>query len=345
MSESQRNLQPVWFLVGAAAFVVVIAGLKAAQQLIVPFIAAIFLTILVLPPIRWLQSRKVPFGLALILVMLAVVAMIAMVGVIIGKSVSDFQAELPVLEKRFDTIVANVETWLMARGITPGSLSNAVKPDVVMGYAGEAAGELMFMFSQLLVVAITTVFLLFEASGFGRKLRLALGDDDADFSHADRAAREVQKYLIVKSITSLLTGVLVTVWVAVIGLDFPFLWGFLAFALNYVPNIGSILAAIPAVLLALVQLDPASAALIALGYLVINFIVGNVLEPKYMGKTLGLSSLVVFLSLIFWGWVWGPLGMLLSVPLTVIVKIALEHSSSMRGLAVLLGPCEEPAAN
>jgi predicted PurR-regulated permease PerM len=142
----------------------------------------------------------------------------------------------------------------------------------------------------------------------------------------------------IKTWTSMLTGVLVSLWLWLLGVDHAQLWGVMAFLLNYVPNIGSFIAAVPAVLLALVQLGPGSALLAALGYLVVNIIIGNVIEPRFMGKGLGLSTLVVFLSLVFWGWVLGPVGMLLSVPLTITVKLALDSKPETRWLGVLLGP-------
>ena len=127
------------------------------------------------------------------------------------------------------------------------------------------------------------------------------------------------------------------VLLALIGVDYPVLWGALAFLLNFIPNIGSIIAAVPPVLLALIQLGVAQAALVAGGFLVINMAIGNFLEPRYMGQGLGLSTLVVFLSLVFWGWVLGPVGMLLSVPLTIAVKIALEVRPDTRWMAIMLG--------
>ena len=136
-------------------------------------------------------------------------------------------------------------------------------------------------------------------------------------------------------------GVAVWLWLWLLGVDYPILWSLLAFLLNYVPNIGSIIAAVPAVLLALVQLGPGSALWAAAGYLATNVVFGNILEPRFMGRGVGLSPLVVFLSLIFWGWVLGPVGMFLSVPLTITAKIALAASDDTRWAAVLLGTGEE----
>ena len=138
------------------------------------------------------------------------------------------------------------------------------------------------------------------------------------------------------TLTSLVTGILVGLWTAVIGLDFAVVWGLLAFLLNYIPNIGSIVAAIPAVLLGLIQGGVGYALLVAVGFVVVNVVIGNFIDPYLMGRTLGLSTLVVFLSLVFWGWMWGIPGMLLSVPLTAAIKIAFEQIDATRPFAVMM---------
>ena len=144
--------------------------------------------------------------------------------------------------------------------------------------------------------------------------------------------------MAIKTVVSLAVGVTVAVWLAIMGVNYPTLWGLLAFVLNYVPNIGSIIAAVPAILLTFLMFDIFKAVIVTIGYLVINVVMGNIIEPKFMGQRLGLSPLVVFLSLLFWGWVLGPVGMLLSVPLTMTAKIALDTREDMRWLSVLLGP-------
>ena len=146
----------------------------------------------------------------------------------------------------------------------------------------------------------------------------------------------MQNYLAIKTLVSLATGVTAGVLVWALGLDFPLLWGLLAFIFNYIPNLGSVLAGVPPVLLAILQLGPGRAVAVALGYLVINTVFGNFIEPTLMGRRLGLSTLVVFLSLVFWGWVWGPVGMLLAVPLTMVIKIALENTEDFHWVAVML---------
>jgi AI-2 transport protein TqsA len=143
--------------------------------------------------------------------------------------------------------------------------------------------------------------------------------------------------LVIKTLLSAAEGLAIWIWLLILGVDYPVLWGTLVFLLNYVPNIGSIIAALPAVLLALVQLGVGSALLTVLGFVVVNIVLGNLIEPKVMGKGLKISPLVVFLSMVFWGWVLGPIGMILSVPMTSLVKIALESYKDTRGIAIMLG--------
>jgi predicted PurR-regulated permease PerM len=152
----------------------------------------------------------------------------------------------------------------------------------------------------------------------------------------DRFLTSVNNYLAIKTLVSIATGIIVSVMLWAFGLDFFLLWGVLAFLLNYIPNIGSIIAAVPAMSLAVLQLSLPEAGLIGLGYVVINMVMGNIVEPRYLGKGLGLSTLVIFLSLIFWGWLLGSVGMLLSVPLTMIIKIGLENAEEGRWFAILL---------
>jgi predicted PurR-regulated permease PerM len=178
--------------------------------------------------------------------------------------------------------------------------------------------------------------MLFEAESVPKKIHIALDDPSMKIQQIDKFLVSVKNYLAIKTLVSLGTGIIIGLWLYFLGVDHFLLWAVLAFLLNYIPNIGSIIAAVPAVLLAFVQLGATAAGLTALGFVVSNMVMGNVIEPRYMGRGLGLSTLVVFLSLIFWGWLLGTVGMLLSVPLTMIVKIALESSPDTRWVALLL---------
>ena len=186
------------------------------------------------------------------------------------------------------------------------------------------------------LILLTVIFILLEASSFPRKVRAAFGDPKNSLSQFSKITEAVNNYLAIKTLVSLGTGVVVTIWVGLLGIDFPVVWGLLAFLLNFIPNLGSIISAVPPVLLGYIQFGIGRALIVAAGYAVVNVVFGNWVEPKLMGRKLGLSTLVVFLSLVFWGWVWGPAGMLLSVPMTMVVKIALESHPSTKWISILL---------
>jgi predicted PurR-regulated permease PerM len=195
----------------------------------------------------------------------------------------------------------------------------------------------MGLVPNILLVMLTVAFILLEASSFPHKLRSILGNPELAFPQVTKFVDDIRRYMIIKTIISLIAGGIIGLWLFILGVDYPVLWGFLAFLLHYVPNMGIILAAIPAVLLAFLQLGVESAMLVAAGYLTVGFIFGNVVEPRLMGRKLGLSTLVVFLSLMFWGSLLGPIGVILCVPLTMSLKFAFESSKGAQWIAVLLG--------
>jgi len=354
------------FLVNLACVVVVVAGMKAAQSILIPFMVSVFLAILGLPPLVWLQRKRVPTSLAVIIVILVMVGFLALVGTLVGNSIDSFVSAVPRYQAKLSAYAENLdpsiqrffgreEVVLMADDVTTAVLSSKTQgpatgastsfnvfdylnAGAVMQLVGGTLKGLAGVLSNTLLVILTMVFILLEAAGFAPKIRAALGRPEADLSRFSRVTWEVQRYLAIKTLTSLVTGVLVGVWCAVLQVDFPLLWGLVAFLLNFVPTLGSIIAAIPPVLLALVQAGRIGPALmVAVGYVIVNIVIGNIIEPNMMGRQLGLSTLVVFLSLVFWGWVWGPVGMLLSVPLTMILKILLENTEEFRWVAILLG--------
>jgi AI-2 transport protein TqsA len=193
-------------------------------------------------------------------------------------------------------------------------------------------------FSNIVLILLTVVFILFEASSFPVKLRAVLGHPQQVFPQFTRFVGDIERYMVIKTLISLATGTLIGIWLFILGVDFPILWGFLAFLLNYVPSVGSTIAGVPAVLLAFVQLGIGRALMATAGYMAVNFILDNVIETRLMGRRLDLSTLVVFLSLIFWGSLLGPVGMVLCIPLTMTLKFACENNKSTQWIAVLLGP-------
>lgn len=330
----------------AAALVVVIAGLKAAQSFLLPVLMALFLTILCVPPMRWLERRGLPTWLAALLVIGGAILAVLAVAIVIGGSLQSFYVELPFYRARLDGMVQTALSWLNGRGIdiSVQELTADINSGAVMDLAGVIAGSLVSAFSSVVLILLLMAFMLLELHGAPKKIKLALGDPDADISDLGRGAQMVQRYLAVKAIMGLLNAAIAIGVCFAFGIDFALLWGLFAFLFNFVPNIGSVLAGIPPVLLALIQYGPARAVLVAACYLALDFTSGNWLEPRMMGRRLGLSPLVVMLSLVFWGWLWGPVGMLLSVPLTSATKLFCEHTDDMRWLAILLGTGDEPPA-
>jgi predicted PurR-regulated permease PerM len=328
------------FLLTAASFVVVIAGIRVAAPILVPFLLSVFIAIICGAPLSWLRRRGVPKALALPIVIAVVIAFGLILAVLVGTSIDDFSRSLPAYQVRLKEQMAALLAWLAGFGIDMSGegILKAFDPGAAMKLVTRLLTGLGGALTNAFLILLTVAFILLEASDFPEKLHATLADPTRSFETIDKFISTVQRYMAIKTVTSLVTGVMIAVWLAILGVDYPLLWGLLAFLLNYVPTIGSILAAVPAVLLALLQLGGKLALLAALGYLVANIAIGTVIEPRIMGRGLGLSTLVVFLSLVFWGWVLGPVGMLLSVPLTMTFKIGLDSSEDTRWIAVLLGP-------
>ncbi|MBU0480702.1 MAG: AI-2E family transporter [Proteobacteria bacterium] len=331
--------RPVVILLTAASFVVVIAGLKSAQSILVPFMLAGFIAIVCAPFLFWLKKRGLPDWLALVAVIAVVSLMGTMVVALVGNSVNDFTKNLPAYQAQLEAKATALTAVLDRVGVdlSQGGITELVDPGASMRFASSLLRGLGNALSNAFVIQLTVIFLLLEAAGFRDKVRSALAEPESSLQGFDQFVESVNRYMVIKTWVSLATGLVIALWLVILGVDYPLLWGLLAFLLNYVPNIGSIIAAVPAVLLAALQFGLGSALLVTGGYLAVNMVVGNVVEPRFMGKGLGLSTLVVFVSLVFWGWVFGPVGMLLSMPLTMVVKIALMSSDETRWLAIMMG--------
>ena len=324
------------YLLTFASLIVVIAGVRAADTIIIPILLAVFIAVLSLPLLYGLQQWGLPRILAVVATVLADIAILSAVGFLVVRSVDEFTGQLPGYQANLEQATSSVVQWISERG-GPIEAADFLDAERVVGLVGGAVTRVAAVLQNALLVILITVFILFEATSLPTKLRLAFGEGGDRFDRWTRTAQDVQHYLGIKTVVGVVKGVLTGFLVAFFNIDFPVFWALSAFVLHYIPSIGSIVAAIPPVLIALVQFGPGPAAGVAFGYLVIDIVLGNLLEPTLMGRRFGLSVLVVFMSLLFWGWVWGPVGMLLSVPLTIIVKIILENTEDLRWLAILLG--------
>ncbi|MDO8720731.1 MAG: AI-2E family transporter [Syntrophales bacterium] len=298
-----------------ASFIIVVAGMKAASSILVPFFLAVFIAVICTPPLFWLQRKGVPKVLALVLVLVAILVVGLLFGALIGPSLDHFLSSFPDYQERLSAHIAALISWLHEKGvnITQEEVAGAFNPGWVMSLAGGIFSALSSVLTNAFLILITVVFILLEAADFPKKLRLVLKNPERSLSAIEKFSQDAKRYLVIKTLISAAEGLAIWLWLLILGVDYPVLWGTLVFLLNYVPNIGSIIAALPAVLLALVQLGVVSALLTAFGFVVANMVLGNLIEPKLMGKGLSLSTLVVFLSMVFWGWVLGPIGMILTI--------------------------------
>jgi len=326
------------FLVVGAAFVVVVTGLKMAGELLVPFLLAMFIAMIVSPLLGWLKKRGIPGGIAILIIVILILLVGLVLTAVVGSSVDNFRQDIPVYSDKLSAMSYQVQSWLSQRGIEidPQQWQDSFDPSVVMSFAGSTLASFGSVMTNAVMILLTVIFILTENIGFGEKLRLARGKDVSE-EWLNRFSESVHNYLAIKTAISLITGILIFIWLTILGVDYAELWGLIAFLLNFVPTVGSFIAAVPAVLLATVQLGVFPAGLTLAGFVVVNLVMGNAVEPRWMGKGLNLSPLVVFVSLVLWGWVLGPVGMLLSIPLTIMIKIALESQDETRWIGVLLG--------
>ncbi|MGI9276512.1 MAG: AI-2E family transporter [Endozoicomonas sp.] len=334
------SIKPAHYLFTLAALVIILAGIKLASGLLTPMFLALFIALILSPVVHCLTRLNVPRGLAIFLVVTVVVISLLSVIPMAGNSLRELTSALPGYREQLIEMFGVLQGLLAKRGIPLelDTLLGSIDSNSVVGFVTSAVAHMGSATSYVVLMILTVVFMLLEAPLLHDKLERALPAPDQQLNDIERFISSVNRYLALKTVISILTGLLVALLLWSKGINFFILAGLTAFFLNFIPNIGSILSAIPWVLVTLLQLGIGDAVSVALGYLVINMVIGNFIEPKVLGRGLGLSSLTVFLSLIIWGWLLGPVGMLLSVPLTMCIKIFLESSARGKGLAILLGP-------
>ena len=348
-ASSENELQLGRALLMAAAGVVVIAGLRAAGAILIPFMFAIFLALIGLPIVEWLCRKGVRLGLAILVTVLLECAALSVLGYLVSSTFNEFARAAPAYLNLLVERVRALLTTLQERGvdlstwITPDLLDAGAIMDLAGGILRGTVKGVAGFISYVLLVFVILITAMFEVVALPEKLKRTRHGELLSNS-VKGVMDDVQTYLGVKTLVSLATGTLVAIGVWLLDMPVPLFWAVLAFLLNYIPAIGSIIAAIPAVLVALVQQSWGVALGVAILYLAINLFLGNLIEPALMGRQFGLSTLVVFMAMIFWGWIWGPIGMILSVPLTMIIKIVLEQSPELRWLAILMGPAAPMAA-
>ncbi|MDT8339898.1 MAG: AI-2E family transporter [Longimicrobiales bacterium] len=336
------------FLLVLASGVVVVWGLQFAAPILVPTALALFLAVLTYPVVSFLKCRRVPATLAILTAVGMVVGLASLLLLGASRALADLRQvgdryvmrlqEIQVAWARnLQEALGDVGIQLFGEGTQEIVPLTLLGRDQVLEFLGGTAQLGASLLAQAVLVVLVMGFILSEMTALPGKLEAILGSGIRGEERIQKIMEEVQEYLGIKTVVSLMTGLAIGGWAWFMGLDFPVLLGVIGFFLNYIPTVGSIIASIPGIALSLILVGTVGHALVvALGYFAINTIFGSILEPSLMGRRLGISTLVVMLSLLFWGWTWGPLGALLSVPLTMVVKIFLENTRDLRWVAILI---------
>jgi len=324
-----------------ASVVVILAGAKSASEIIVPFLLSLFIAIILSPSYNFFNKKGLPNSLSLTIVISIFIVFILLVAKLIGSSAQEFSSNIDFYNQQLLNIFSNFTGYATKLGVEIPfeDISNIINTKQIMNFSTTLIKSIGSLFADGFVILLTVIFMILESNYFIKKLEYA-SLKSLSINHADEIMNQIKEYMVLKALISLLTGFIIWVALILVGTDYAFLWATLAFLLNFIPNIGSIIAAVPAVLLTLVQLGGVSALVVTMIYMAVNIVIGSVVEPKIMGRGLGLSTLVVFLSLLFWGWLFGMVGMLLSIPLTIMAKIIFNANDSTKWIAVFLGTGE-----
>ncbi|EDZ62924.1 protein belonging to UPF0118 [Sulfurimonas gotlandica GD1] len=330
-----------YFFIVFASVIIVLAGIKSATAIVIPFLLALFIAIILSPSYNYFNKKGLPNGLSLVLVITIFVIFLASVAKLIGTSAQEFSSNIGSYEQQLSGSFHKITEMAVSLGIElpEEEITSIINPKQIMQLTSGIVQGIGSMFTNGFVILLSVVFMLLESGHFVSKITHATNDNRA-ISNIQEIISKIKRYMVLKALISIFTGFVIWIALLFVGTDYAFLWAVLAFMLNFIPNIGSIIAAVPAVLLTLIQLGSVSALIVSAIYVGVNIIIGSVIEPKIMGRGLGLSTLVVFLSLLFWGWLLGIVGMLLSIPLTMMAKIVLDENENTRWIAVLLGTGE-----
>ncbi|WP_456479498.1 AI-2E family transporter [Nautilia sp.] len=318
------------YIVYIAAAIITIIGLKFLSPFLIYLILSLFLTMLVYPLVTFLEKRGIPLIVGYIFSALLVVLGFGIMFMVINSSLKEFLQNASFYQEKFLGLIGEINGFLKNYGLKIDSdiLSGGEMIVLAKTFLAKAGNVL----KGFLIVFIGVSFMIFEARNFNKKLSLVF----ANKQMFETFFKNTQKYFIIKTFTSFLTGFLVTLMLLYFKVPYAWLLGILAFIFNFIPVVGSIIAAIPGVLIAFVTYDVSVFIYVSIGYLIINNVVSNVLEPKLMGEGLGLSPAVVFFSLLLWGWVFGVVGTFLAVPLTMTLKLALMSNEKTKWLGILL---------
>ena len=313
-------------LLGTAAAVVVLAGVRAVNDLVAPAFLALVLTLLVHPVRTWLQARRWPTWAATIVCIVAVYAIMLGLVAALVIATARFATLLPTYKDKLNDLVDNVVAELDKFGVGNAQIQTAMNSldfSHLSGFLADLLGSLVGVVSNLVFILLLVMFMCFDASSFAANVRAVGRERPGIAASFGSFASGTRTYLLVSTVFGLIVAVLDTAALSVMGIPVPVLWGLLSFITNYIPNIGFVIGLIPPAVLALLEGGPGLMVAVIVVYCVINLILQSVIQPKFVGDAVGLSTSITFLSLVFWTFVMGPLGALLAIPLTLLVKAIL----------------------
>jgi AI-2 transport protein TqsA len=325
-------------LITAAAAIAILAGIRISAPILGPVMIALVITIAWSPGSDWLRRRGWPPSVAALTGIMIGVVGIGLFVLLVWSSLIQLQDKLPGYQPRIEALQQLIRDKLADLPIESSRLftGEVLNARAIVGYALKLISNLTQTAGNLLILVLLMAFMMLEAIRYPEKLRHALGEHSVAVEQLMKFGESIKSYVVINSVFGLVAAAINTVLLLIVGVDFAFLWGVMSFLLSFVPNVGFLIALLPPTLLALVEFGFTRAIIVAGGYIIINFVVDNLIKPRFVGQSLDLSPLVVVLSLVFWGWLMGPLGALVAVPLSIGVKFFFDSFEESRWLAVLM---------
>ena len=316
--------------------------LRLLQVVFIPLVMAIFISILLSPLVARLTRLRLPHVLAVTLAIFVAVAVTYLGAMFIFKNLASFQGEFPRYETRIKNMISKAKALskLEVGPINQETVRAEINRLSLSGIVGGVLNSALSFFTYLLFTIIFALYFLLGSRSFPHKVRRAFPPDRAEavIQSLRDITHQVQRYILLKTLTSILTGGCMLVLCLAFGIDFAVTWSFFAILLNFIPTIGMFIAGLAPPVMALIQYGSWSMVFwIVVISLVIFMTLGNFLEPKVLGESVNLSPLVALLSLLFWGWLWGPAGMFVAIPVTALIKSTCDHVEGLRPIGVLMG--------
>lgn len=310
----------IQYLVGAAAIVVIIAGLKFGAGPINQILLAFLLTMCIMPLPDWLIKKGVPKSLSIVISLVVILVGGFGITTMLASSISSIVESIPVYQERLTDLYNDLQEFAAANNLNISDLIHKanVSPDKIIALSGKLLSGLTGVISSSFIIAMLIAFMIIELISYNVDLKKGKRNEASHLQWLTGMGGDLRKYVSITSLTGVITAVMNFIFLLIMGVDFPFLWAFLSFLMNFIPNIGFIISVIPPALIALLMLGGWQAVVVFIGFWLINAIVENVIRPIFMKESLNISLVTTFLSLLIWGWILGMTGAVLGVPLTMV---------------------------